>query len=172
MTEGLCRELVSHNLASLYGLLKLNVMFWSPCCYLWDYLLRLCIISEVVVEGTNTRLAWPWLCLAKSWKAPSSETAASLGSLIQSCAMVTTKNILLASSVNILSHKLWPFNTFCYYQEGFISAVFITTFQVVVAAVRLLLSWFSACPDTQRSCPSSKTSYFLLSVVRFLLALT
>lgn len=86
--------------------------------------------------------------------------------------MVTVKNILLTSSVNILSHKLWPFNTFCHYQEGFISVVFITTFQVVVAAGRLLLSWFSACPDTQRSCLSSKTSYFLLSVVRFLLALT
>lgn len=34
-----------------------------------------------------------------------------------------------------------PSYTFCRYQEGFISAVFITTLEVVVAAIRLLLSW-------------------------------
>lgn len=37
MTEGLCGGLVSYNLASLYGLLKLSMMLWSieprPCCY-------------------------------------------------------------------------------------------------------------------------------------------
>lgn len=71
---------------------------------------------------------------------PSMEPITSLAGLIQCCAILPIENFLLMPDVNISSCKLWPFYTFCHSWD-LISVVFVTSLQLVVAMVRLLLSW-------------------------------
>ena len=120
MTEGLCGGLVSYNLASLCGLLKLSMMLWSfepcPCCYNME--------SQKCREKGPLELPAPPSCGVQDHHQHKISLAMALSSQI----LKTTwhgdhsfsewadpvpcdplyKELFLMSNMNVLTCKLWP----------------------------------------------------------------